>query len=128
MNGYFVSSRWLIILAVLLLTAAPSYSQEDVTRVNDSGFSATVRPEVPFFHEDHNEKAEIEDCTACHHVYEEGELVEDESSEDMECSECHLSAGGGTAVGLAAVYHKRCRGCHQEQKAGPVLCSECHPK
>jgi hypothetical protein len=25
-------------------------------------------------------------------------------------------------------YHLNCKGCHQEQKKGPVMCGECHVK
>jgi predicted CXXCH cytochrome family protein len=46
----------------------------------------------------------------------------------VECSTCH---GPGTpgAIGLDRdSAHKLCRGCHEEQKAGPVKCAECHVK
>jgi hypothetical protein len=104
-----------------------SYSQDDVTRVEDSAFKEKrMRPAVPFPHDEHNEQAEIEDCNVCHHVYEEGKLVEDESSEDSECSECHISEEDSYPISLVQAYHNRCKGCHLERKAGPVMCAECH--
>jgi hypothetical protein len=56
----------------------------------------------------------IEDCNECHHVYEDGEKLEDESSEDSSCSECHEEKGSG------------CKGCHHENKKGPIMCGQCH--
>jgi hypothetical protein len=43
----------------------------------------------------------IEDCNECHHVYEDGEKLEDESSEDSSCSECHEEKGSGKAPGTS---------------------------
>jgi hypothetical protein len=119
----------LLVLAVLALVAGSAvYSQEDVATVRDSAFGNRMRPPVPFVHDDHNEKAGIDDCNVCHHVVEDGQVLEDESSEDMECSECHLAAAGAKPIELIAVYHLRCGGCHREQLAGPVMCAECHPR
>ena len=47
------------------------------------------RTSVPFEHDTHNENADIYECNLCHHVYEDGKLLEDESSEDSSCSDCH---------------------------------------
>lgn len=116
------------ILALSIFLQSRVFSQEDVTAVKDSAFKERMRPRAVFFHDAHNETAEIEECNVCHHVYEDGELVEDESSEDSECSECHLNTGDRAEFVLAKVYHQRCRNCHLEQKKGPVMCSECHVK
>ena len=90
----------IIALFVCVFVVLSSYSQEDVKTVDDSGFVKKMRHVVVFLHDEHNEAAEIEDCNVCHHLYKDGKIVEDESSEDQECSECH----------------------------GPIMCSECHPK
>ncbi len=108
-------------VAVIVVTA---YSQENVKSVQDSAFKTKMRPGAVFFHDEHNKKAEIDDCGTCHHVYKDGVKVEDETSEDMECSECHRI--NGNPVPLVTKYHLRCKGCHEEKKAGPVMCSECH--
>ncbi|MFO7665953.1 MAG: cytochrome c3 family protein [Desulfobacterales bacterium] len=108
-------------VAVIVVTA---YSQENVKSVQDSAFKTKMRPGAVFLHDEHNEKAKIEDCGTCHHVYKDGVKVEDETSEDRECSECHKI--NGDPVPLIAKYHLRCKGCHEEKKAGPVMCSECH--
>ena len=116
-----------VALAVLFVVLS-AHSQEDVTTVDDSAFEKKMRPPVPFVHDEHNEKAEIEDCSTCHHVYNEGKKVEGESSEGSECSECHAPADGKYPMSLIVAYHKMCKGCHQEKKAGPIMCAECHPR
>jgi hypothetical protein len=119
-----------IVITILVFSFAviSGFSQEDVTTVKDSAFEETMRPSVPFMHDEHNEMAEIEECNTCHHVYEDGEIAEDESSEDMECSECHSSDDDENPMSLVKIYHLRCKGCHQEKKSGPVMCGECHIK
>ena len=117
-----------ITLFVCIFAVMSGYSQEDVTTVEDSAFKEKMRPTVPFLHEEHNEKAEIEECNVCHHLYEEGEKVEDDFSEGMECSECHTLNKGDNPLSLVKVYHLQCKGCHQQSKAGPIMCSECHIK
>nr|MDJ0723115.1 cytochrome c3 family protein [Desulfobacterales bacterium] len=102
-------------------------AQEDIEFVEDSGFATTMRPRPAFMPDEHNEKAEIEDCIECHHVYDEsGSRLEDESSEDQECSECHGAQGDEYPMELVRRYHMNCRGCHQAEKAGPVTCGTCH--
>ena len=119
-----------IILSVLFVIFAimPGYTQEDVTTASDSAFQETMRPSVSFLHDEHNEKAQIDECNRCHHVFEEGKKVEDESSEDMECSECHTLESGENPMPLVKLYHKNCKECHLESKAGPIMCGECHKK
>jgi hypothetical protein len=113
-----------IILAAAAFIVMAAYSQENVKSVQDSAFKVKMRPNAVFFHDDHNKKAEIDDCGTCHHVYKDGVKVEDETSEDRECSECHTITGN--PVPLVAKYHLRCKGCHEQKKAGPVMCGECH--
>ena len=123
--------RWLLAaasVAVTVVVVLAAYSQEDMIYVRDSAFVIKSRPPVPFAHDEHNENAEIEDCSVCHHVYEDGQLVEGESSEETECSECHMADAESTPIDLVRVFHLNCKGCHLEQKAGPVQCAECHPK
>ena len=115
-----------VLLSVLLLVAA--YSQEDMTVVDNSVFPKPERSPAIFEHDDHNDAAGIEDCQACHHVYEDGVLLEDESSEDQLCSDCHDLEPSGRMPGLMKAFHLNCKGCHLEQKAGPVMCGECHRK
>jgi hypothetical protein len=118
-------------IAVLIsaMAAVSGFSQDDITTVSDSAFDPRqmMRPPVSFLHDEHNEKAGIEECNACHHAYEDGKKTDD-SSEGMECSECHTLEDKSDPLPLIRVYHLQCRGCHQEKKAGPVMCGECHVK
>ena len=117
------------ILALSIFLQSRVFSQEDVTAVKDSAFKERMRPRAVFFHDAHNETAEIEECNVCHHVYKNGELWSKMNHrEDSECSECHLKAGDKAVFTLVKVYHQRCRSCHLEQKKGPVACCECHVK
>ena len=115
----------LLLSAVLLLTA---YSQEDMTVVDNTVFPQPERQPAVFEHDDHNDAAGIEECQECHHIYEDGVLLEDESSEDQMCSECHDLKPAGSMPGLMKAFHINCKGCHQEMKKGPVMCGECHPR
>lgn len=45
-----------------------------------------------------------------------------------ECKVCHVK-GAGKIEGFGKdSAHKMCKGCHEEKKAGPVKCGECHKK
>jgi len=121
----FFYSAAVLVLGILL--GGPVAAQEDITTVNDSAFETLTRPAVVFYHDDHNDNAGL-DCHECHHVYDEdGEIAEDETSEDFECSWCHTSDDSRN-LDLVAKYHERCKGCHEEWQAGPVVCSGCHMK
>ena len=121
-KGTFVLVAFLL-LGILLI---PAFSQEDMEVVDNEGFSKKQRPPVIFRHDEHNEIAQIEDCSECHHVYENGEKLEDESSEDQSCAECHDEKGDGDTPGLKKAFHSNCKGCHLEQKKGPIMCGKCH--
>lgn len=117
----------LILIGLFTLVGLTAYAQEDIEFVEDSGFASTMRALPAFMHDEHNEKAGIEDCIECHHVYDEaGNRLEDESSEDQECSECHGAQGDEYPMELVRRYHMNCKGCHQANKAGPVTCGTCH--
>ena len=45
-----------------------------------------------------------------------------------ECKVCHAKAPGKIEELGKDWGHKTCKGCHEEKKAGPVKCSECHKK
>lgn len=113
-------------LAAVIFAAFSCYAQEDVKKVEDSAFKHQMRPAVPFVHEAHNEKAGIEDCSTCHHVFQNGKKLEGGSSEGRQCSECHM-AKGSNSMDLIKAYHDQCKGCHMAKGKGPVTCAECHP-
>ena len=116
----------LIAQAFIGISLMPAFSQEDMEVVGDAGFSKQQRPPAVFRHDEHNEKAQLEDCSECHHVYEDGVKLEDESSEDQSCSECHDEEGSGDMPGLRKAFHTNCKGCHLKQKKGPIMCGTCH--
>jgi len=121
--------RAVILFGALLLSTAllvTAYSQEDMMVVDNTVFPQPERPPAVFEHDDHNDAAGIDECQECHHIYEDGVLLEDESSEDQMCSECHDLEPAGTMPGLMKAFHLNCKGCHQEEKKGPVMCGECH--
>ena len=112
-----------VLVGILLL---PAFSQEDMEVVDNEGFLKKQRPTVVFRHDEHNESAQIEDCNECHHVYENGEKLEDESSEDQSCDDCHDEKRSGDAPGLRKAFHSNCKGCHLTKKQGPIMCGKCH--
>ena len=112
-----------LLVGILLI---PAFSQEDMEIIDDGGFTEKRRPAAVFRHDQHNELAEIEECNECHHVYENGNKLEDESSEDQSCSDCHDENSSGKQPGLRKAFHKNCKGCHLENKKGPVMCGQCH--
>ncbi len=125
----------MVILVLISITALAAFCGQDTAlttrleRLDNSTFETPRRPGAVFFHDDHNETAELDDCAVCHHSWENNQLVIDESSEDSPCSECHgLSAGTDNGVSLTAAFHKRCRDCHFKSGKGPVLCGQCHRK
>jgi hypothetical protein len=116
-------------LAVLFLTlAGMAWSQMDMEVVDNSYFENPKRPPATFVHDDHNFDAEIDDCAACHHYYEDGELVEGMDSVGSYCADCHTIEAQGDQPGLMLAYHQQCKECHLERNAGPVTCGGCHEK
>lgn len=111
---------------VLILTVARSFSQEEMRAVDNSVFDRPVRVSSVFEHDVHNETAGLDDCSVCHHLYEDGKLVEDESSEDQACAECHPADGSGSNPSLRRAFHLNCKRCHLRNGAGPIMCAQCH--
>jgi len=127
----------ILTLTLLLITAWTVFSGQEqdsdnsieLERLDTSSFENLRRPGALFSHDEHNEAAELEDCAVCHHVWEGGTLVADESSEDSSCSECHgLLPDQDNRFSLSVAFHKRCRDCHFDSGKGPVLCGQCHKK
>lgn len=114
-----------ILMGVLIIKFA-AYSQDDMEFVDNSVFENPQRVPAVFRHEEHNERAGLDACEECHHVYEDGLRLEDESSEDQRCAECHEPQPVGRRPGLMKAYHLNCKGCHRSGNNGPVMCGECH--
>ncbi len=119
-----------VLAALILVYMAPvAFSQDDMKRVPVDAFGKLERPQVAFEHDTHNEKAELEDCVACHHSKtDEGKRDLETSSEGETCESCHAvkRTDGGTP--LMRAYHRQCIDCHKDSLKGPVACGECHKK
>ncbi|MGD9210770.1 MAG: cytochrome c3 family protein [Desulfobacteraceae bacterium] len=114
-------------ITLVMLSLIGAYCQEDMVEIDNQQFPAPQRNSARFEHDTHNEVAELEECSICHHVYDDnGNLLEDESSEDQMCSDCHGLADEGRQPGLRKAFHQNCKGCHLAQKKGPIMCGECH--
>ena len=126
MGNRIIMIAFIGLISALLLTSA--YSQEDMVAVDNGVFEKARRSPSIFVHDAHNEKAGLEECSECHHVYADGQLVEDESSEDQACSDCQGIESEGRRPGLMKAFHLNCKECHLKEKSGPVMCGECHKK
>ena len=129
-GGFRLKKGLFILLAVLSVFSfviVAAYSQEDMRFIDNDVFDNPQRPPSVFIHDEHNELAQIEDCNQCHHVYDDnGNLQEDESSEDQSCSDCHDLEPSGKKPGLLKAFHRNCKECHKQQKKGPLMCGQCH--
>jgi hypothetical protein len=111
-------------LAVIMFSV---YAQEDMVEIDNTVFTNPQRPPSIFKHDEHNEKAKIDQCNECHHVYENGKRLEYESSEGQPCSDCHgLKGSPEGTLPLMKAFHTNCKGCHLDKQAGPIMCGECH--
>ncbi len=134
MKKYVIITLTLVVLGVFGFSvwgATGKNKGEDeiqvLSRMDTSAFDHVKRPPVMFDHDEHNDTAEIDDCAICHHVWENGTLVADESSEDSPCSQCHqLKSGPENKMALANAFHTQCRTCHIDGGKGPLLCGQCH--
>lgn len=108
------------------LAAVFAAAQDRMTEVDTGPFANPQRPASAFVHDEHNERAGIEECAECHHVYADGAKVEGESSEDRRCAECHGPAAEGRKPSLTQAFHGNCKGCHLERRQGPIMCGQCH--
>lgn len=104
------------------------HPQEEMAFLDNRVFDKPIRTPAVFRHDEHNETAAIEECHECHHIYENGKKLDDESSEDQRCSDCHDKKDAGNKLALRKAFHKNCKGCHIQKKRGPVMCGECHRK
>jgi hypothetical protein len=116
----------LLAIAVGLISVAAPRAQEDMQVVANDVFRAPQRPPSVFRHDEHNAAAAIDACQQCHHIYRDGRLVEDESSEDQRCSDCHAETAQGRQPALMDAFHGNCKQCHLENGKGPIMCGECH--
>jgi hypothetical protein len=119
----------MITVAVLLvLTGSSLRAQPDKIVLEGK-----KRPAVTLPHNRHVEAGLS--CKDCHHIYENGKNILDESkleegNQDIRCSTCH---GPKFRPNLEQAFHNQCMGCHtryqkEKKKTGPRFCGECHVK
>jgi c(7)-type cytochrome triheme protein len=122
----------LLIAVILFLAVSGVMAQPDnITLNHPEIFMKRERPPVAFPHTRHIE-AEIS-CKDCHHQYEKGENVLDESTlqegnQEIKCSACHPPR---SRLDLQRAFHYQCLSCHKKnererKKTGPRFCGECH--
>jgi hypothetical protein len=116
------------LLSVLFLLLPEIPAQDEELILSNEAFEPRNRAPVSFYHDAHNEAAGLEDCSVCHHAWEDGKLVEGLDSVGIPCSDCHTVRPSDNPVPLLVGFHKQCKGCHLESKAGPITCGECHPR
>ncbi|MCJ7705489.1 MAG: cytochrome c family protein [Desulfobacterales bacterium] len=126
-------SFWAFLIAFpFILLANSLMAQSDMMILDSSrGLPGKKRPPVPFPHNLHVEKGLS--CKDCHHLYEKGKNVLDESNltegnKEIRCSFCH---GSKSRLNLEQAYHGQCMGCHkkplkEQRKAPPRYCGGCH--
>ncbi len=116
----------LVAFVAALLLALPALSQQDMTTIPDEAFKTRTRPPALFKHDEHNEKAKLDDCTACHHGEKDGKRDPGADTSGIPCSDCHAVEAKPGRTPLMRAFHKQCMGCHMTQKKGPVTCGDCH--
>ncbi len=129
-NGY-VFAVVLIALLMAFNGTALLAQPDKIVLDHSKEFGKKGRSPVPFPHLRHIEAGFS--CKDCHHVYENGKNVLDESkleegNQGVRCSACHSS---GSRIGLEQAFHNQCMGCHKQsakekKKTAPRLCGECH--
>ncbi|MFH1138814.1 MAG: cytochrome c3 family protein [Pseudomonadota bacterium] len=122
---------WAAVIALVVLGPPRLIFSEDGSVVfNLEAFPRQERPTAAFDHDAHMDYPKIDqNCYICHHLYEDGKLVEGKSSDDRSCVECHdPEAARDGAPRLLMAYHHACQGCHEKERQGPLACGECHKK
>lgn len=117
-----------LIMAMALACATVAFSQEDMKVIAPDAFGKLTRPASAFVHDQHNEKAGVEDCVICHHGGTDGKKDTSASSEGTPCSDCHAVKAGKDRTSLNRAYHRQCITCHQEKGKGPMACGQCHKR
>jgi len=131
-TGYRV--LMITVAALLILASSPLRAQPDkIVLDNSKVLGKRTRPAVTFPHNRHAEAGLS--CKDCHHIYENGKNVLDESkleegNQGIRCSGCHSSK---LRLNLEEAFHKQCMGCHtkylkENKKQVPRYCGECHVK
>ena len=121
-------------IAITVFFLAPAlYSQTDMTHVIEDAYPSKERPPSVFPHDEHTYEIAMEfdldgmsDCYFCHH-YDGPDQDHMDMSVGIPCSDCHpVDPVDPDVTALTMAYHELCKGCHIQEKAGPIACGECH--
>ena len=116
------------LLVAVCLLAAMAAAQGDMVKIEGTAFGTPERPAAAFKHDDHNGKAKLDDCAACHHSFDKkGQLVRGEDSAGTPCADCH-AVKNAKGTPLMRAYHGMCKGCHEKAGKGPTACGQCHKR
>ncbi len=102
--------------------------QEGMKELKPEAYKTRQRPPAVFKHDEHNQKAKVEECIRCHHGVENGKRSNTVSSEGTPCADCHKVKPTDGTTPLTKAYHSQCIGCHQKLQKGPLACGQCHIK
>ncbi len=114
------------LLGVFFVGMPQAFSQNKEEVWRTTALAPHTRLAVYFVHDEHNEKAGLDNCAVCHHdATEDGQMTMESSSEGIPCVDCHaVNATKGTP--LQRAFHRQCIGCHETQAKGPTACGGCH--
>ena len=121
-----------LVLFLVLCHGSILLAQSEVIMLDHQEmFEKKHYPPVPFPHELHMESI---GCLDCHHDYQDGKNVLDESlleegNPSAQCVTCHRLE---ICCDVQKAYHGLCMGCHLRAAAkgnpsGPRMCAGCHP-
>jgi hypothetical protein len=121
-----------VFLTVEVLTAADAPMN---LKIENKGYNRDKKGAVILSHFKHSADYKIA-CTQCHHDYQEGENVWQNSDPVKKCIECHNPLRKvGKIMKLQNAYHKNCKDCHKaylkDHGAANIplkKCSDCHLK
>ena len=119
---------FLLTVALVLACAQAGLAQQDMKTLAPAAFGKLTRPAAQFNHDQHNEKAKLDDCVACHHGAKDGKQDKSASTEGTPCADCHKVKAEGKKTSLMRAYHKQCIDCHKTKAKGPVSCGQCHKR
>ncbi|WP_291320584.1 acidic tetraheme cytochrome c3 TmcA [Desulfonatronospira sp.] len=121
-------------IAVAVFFLAPAlYSYTGMTHIYEDAFPKKERPASVFPHDEHTDVyayeydlEELKECYYCHH-FDGPDQEHTDDSVGIPCSDCHpVETDDPDTTPLMQAYHIQCKSCHQDEKAGPVACGECH--
>lgn len=119
----------LMLLPLVLILACMIYGSGLYAQPENIEFGGeNTRGPVDFPHELH---FDVADCSDCHHMVEDGEVVPNEDPEEGEDSQCGTCHNDDAKIKKREAFHYQCIRCHDKfrmtkEPTGPTLCGECH--